>query len=440
MLIGFSLQNFRSYLSEQSFSYSTSADRTHETTHCVRTGMKSVPRLSKAAIIFGPNGSGKTNFIIALETLRDLVLHSTAYSDVQFAQRHTPFQFGPSAHKPTRFEIDLLLEGVRYRYTVAFDARQVWMERLLVYRTGKSQRWFERSFNEAIGMEDWSPFSPNFNGPREMWRKATRSRALFLTTAVQLNSEQLKPLFHWFEHCLEIIFPSDTADMTRMATRIQDPAFKTRVLRLLRSVDINVDDVRIADQDLSSPEPGAARAPAAGHVPHANGRTQVEFLYAHQGWPPVWLESEYEAAGTHRLFGLFGPLLATIEQGKLLVIDEFDANLHPVVARFLIQYLNDPLISNRGAQLLLVSHNTTLMDLDMLRRDEIWLTELDASHASNLSTVLRSSPRKHEQIAKGYLRGRYGAIPAIHPDSIPVSSLNGKSLKSTKRAQAKLAS
>jgi AAA15 family ATPase/GTPase len=80
--------------------------------------------------------------------------------------------------------------------------------------------------------------------------------------------------------------------------------------------------------------------------------------------------------------------------------------------------VNDPSISSRGAQLLLVSHNTTLMDLDMLRRDEIWLTELDASHASNLSTVLRSSPRKHEQIAKGYMRGRYGGIPTIQSDFI----------------------
>ena len=420
MLIGFRLRNFRSFLNEQTFTYCTSADRTHESTHCVRTGMKSVPRLSRAAIIFGPNGSGKTNFVIALETLRDLVLHSTAYSDIQFGEHHTPFQFGPSASRPTEFEIDVLLGGVRYRYSVTYDAHQIWAERLLVYKTGKSQRWFERSFNEATRSEEWTPFSPNFNGPREMWRKATRSRALFLTTAAQLNSEQLRPLFYWFEHCLEIVFPADTADMARMATRIQDPAFKSRVLRMLRSVDIKVEDVRIAEQDLTPQEPGGARMAAAGHL-SGSGRTHVEFLYARQGWPPVWLDSEYESAGTHRLFGLFGPLLAAIEQGKLLVIDEFDANLHPVVARFLIQYVNDPAASSRGAQLLLVSHNTTLMDLDMLRRDEIWLTELDALHASNLSTVLRSSPRKHEQIAKGYMRGRYGAIPAIHPDLIAFS-------------------
>ncbi len=417
MLIGFTLRNFRSFLDEQSFAFAASPDRAHETTHCMRTGMKSIPRLSKSAIIFGPNGSGKTNFVIALQTLRDLVLHSTAYSEQQFAELHTPFQFGPSAYSPTAFEVDILVEKVRYRYSISYNAHRICSERLLVYRTGKAQRWFERNYDESTRTENWAPFSPNFNGPREMWRKATRPKALFLTTAAQLNSEQLKPVFYWFEHCLEIITPTETPDATRIATTIQDPQFKGRVLRFFRTVGIKVDDVRIADQETSAPEPGGSMRPSSmTHAPHNTGRLQVEFLYSREGWPPVWLGSEYESSGIHRLFSLIGPLLSAIEHGKFLVVDEFDSNLHPLVARFLINFVNDPSVSDHGAQLLLVSHNTTLMDLEMLRRDEIWLTELDVSHATNLSTVLRSSPRKHEHIAKGYLRGRYGAVPSIQPE------------------------
>ncbi len=118
----------------------------------------------------------------------------------------------------------------------------------------------------------------------------------------------------------------------------------------------------------------------------------------------------------HRLLMLCAHLLEAIERGKLLLVDEFDTSLHPLVARFLIQLFNDPKVSNRGAQLLLTSHNTTLMDLDILRRDEIWLTQLDHGHASKLSPLLHSSPRKHELIAKSYLRGRYGAVPQIRPE------------------------
>ncbi len=411
MLIGFRFQNFRSFLSEQSFSFSTSSDRTHESTHLIKTGMKAVPRISKAAIVFGPNASGKTNLLIALATFRDLILHSSGYSDSQFSERHTPFRFGPSVTQPTEFEIDVLLDRVRYRYAISYDSQRIRLERLLVYRTGKSQRWFERRFDEATHKDTWAAFSPNFNGPREMWRKATRARALFLTTAAQLNSEQLAPLLHWVEHRLEILFPGDMSDVNRIAMRIQDEAFKTRVLELLSAVDIHVDDVRFAEQDPSRAEP--APPPAAGFLRRGSSHRSIEFLYARDGLVPMWLDSVFEAAGTQRLIGLFGPLLQAAENGKLLLIDEFDASLHPLVARFLIRLINDPRVSNKGAQLLLTSHNSTLMDLDILRRDEIWLVQLDDKHASSLLPLLRSSPRKHELIAKNYLKGRYGAVPLI---------------------------
>jgi hypothetical protein len=411
MLIGFRFQNFRSFLAEQAFSFSTSSDRTHESTHLIKTGMKAVPRISKAAIVFGPNASGKTNLLIALATFRDLILHSSGYSDSQFSERHTPFRFGPSMTQPTEFEIDVLLDRVRYRYAISYDSQRIRFERLLVYRTGKSQRWFERRFDEATRKDAWTPFSPNFNGPREMWRKATRPKALFLTTAAQLNSEQLAPLLDWVEHRLEILFPGDMTDVNRIAMRIQDETFKARVLELLSAVDIHVDDVRFAEQDPSRADP--APPPGAGFLRRASAHRSIEFLHARDGLVPMWLDSVFEAAGTQRLIGLFGPLLQAAENGKLLLIDEFDASLHPLVARFLIRLINDPRVSSKGAQLLLTSHNTTLMDLDILRRDEIWLVQLDDKHASNLLPLLRSSPRKHELIAKNYLKGRYGAVPLI---------------------------
>ena len=404
MLIGFRFQNFRSFLAEQSLSFSTSSDRTHESTHLINTGMKAVPRISKAAIVFGPNASGKTNLLIALATFRDLILHSSGYSDSQFSERHTPFRFGPSMTQPTEFEIDVLLDRVRYRYAISYDSQRIRFERLLVYRTGKSQRWFERRFDEETRSDAWAPFSPNFNGPREMWRKATRPKALFLTTAAQLNSEQLAPLLNWVEYSLEILFPGDMTDVNRIAMRIQDETFKTRVLGLLSAVDIHVDDVRFAEQDPSRADP--APPPGAAFLRRGSAHRSIEFLHARDGVVPMWLDSVFEAAGTQRLIGLFGPLLQAAENGKLLLIDEFDASLHPLVARFLIRLINDPGVSSKGAQLLLTSHNTTLMDLEILRRDEIWLVQLDDKHASNILPLLRSSPRKHELIAKNYQIGR----------------------------------
>lgn len=407
MLIGLRVKNFRSFWGEQELSYVTSADRAHETTHCIRTGIRAAPRVSRAALIFGPNAAGKSNFILAIATFRDLVLNSNSFTDGQFAERYTPFGFGGGEDRPTEFEIEIFFEQLRYRYMVSYNAQRIVAERLLVFRTGKSQRWFERHFDDSTQSEEWAPFSPSFSGPREMWRKATRSKALFLTSAAQLNSEQLQPLVNWFAHGLEVVSAKDIADPGRLAAHIEDNDLKARMLSIVRSADLPIDDFRVAQPDTNATGVASNRSPV---------RPLTEFLHSHRDKAPVWLDASFESAGTHRLLGLLGPLLRSIDRGKLLVVDDFDANLHPLLARMLIRLIHYPAMAGRSAQLLLTSHNSTLMDLDILRRDEIWLMELDEHDSSRLSPLLRSSPRKHEMIAKAYMRGRYGAIPTVRTE------------------------
>jgi len=412
MLIGFRLNNFRCFMTEQTFSFAASPDRTHEATHLMRTGLKSVPKLSKAAIVFGPNASGKSNLLIGLRTLQTLMLHSTDQPDAQFAELYTPFRFGPAAGRPTEFELDLLLGSVRYRYALSYDAQRIRSERLLVYRTGKSQRWFERRFDDSVQREEWAPFSPSFNGPREIWRKATRPSALFLTTAARLNSEQLAPLLKWAEQSLRVLGPVEIGDFDRVSARLRDRHFKGRLIRLLRASGIEIEDVRVAE---AAAVPPGETTPDGGHQRHGGARPCIEFLYNRPGWAPVWADSVFESAGVHRLMSLFVPVAEAIDDGKVLLIDEFDTSLHPLIARFLIQLVSNPEVSDKGSQLLMTSHNITLMDLDILRRDQIWLMHIDEHHASVLTSLVRASPRKNEMIAKNYLKGRYSAIPDVRP-------------------------
>jgi uncharacterized protein len=399
MLIGLRVANFRSFWSEQELSFVTTADHAHETTHCIRTGIRAAPRISRVALIFGPNASGKSNLVRALATFREIVLKSNSFDDIQFAERYTPFHFRTSSSQPTRMEIEVMTERIRYRYTIAYTSERITAERLLVYRTGKAQRWFERQYSEARRREEWAPFSPYFSGPREVWRKATRPKALFLTTAALLNSELLRPLFNWFQDCFEMVFPGDIADAGKLAAHVRDRDLKARMLRIVRSADLPIDDLRVVPR----PE-GSAAGPL------------VEFLHSRRSEKPVWLNIAYASAGTQRLLGLLGPLLHALDQSKLLVIDEFDTSLHPLLARYFIRLINYPALAARRAQLLLTSQNATLMDLDILRRDEIWLVELDQTDASVLSRILRSSPRKKAVLGKAYLKGRYGAVPNIHPE------------------------
>ena len=259
---------------------------------------------------------------------------------------------GPSASQPTEFEIDLLASiRFRYRYFMAYDAERIHAERLLVYRTGKSQRWFDRRFDAATQSEEWAPFSPSFNGPlARCGARPPGPGPYFSPPRPSSISDQLAPLARWMEKCLEIVFPADMLDLNRVASRIQDANFKRRVLKLLHAVDIAVDDLRVGE-----------REPA---------QKSLEFMHARKGSLPIWLNSIFEAAGTHRLLGLFcGRCSKPSSTASSCSSTSSIPSLHPLVARFLIQLVNDPAMSNRGAQLLLTSHNTSLMDLSFLRRD-----------------------------------------------------------------------
>jgi hypothetical protein len=393
VLVGFSVGNFRSFRDPQYFGFVASFDDAHEQTHCMSTNVKAIPRLTRTAAIFGANASGKSNLFIALKTMRDLVLLSTSLTDQQFAAAYTPFRLSDSEPQPTLFGIDLLLRGVRYHYSFAYDAKGIVAESLHVHHSRKSQRWFGRQRDEA-GAETWSAFSPSMNGPRELWRKGTHSKALFLTAAGRQKAPRLQDVLHWFEHDLAVL-SGDDADTSSLAIRLSNPAFKSRFLGIFHAVDIQIDDVRVSGS--------------------ASGGT-VEFLHRHPGAVPVWLDFGHEAAGIRRLVHLLGPLLDAIDKGTFIAIDEFNKSLHPLMARFLLQMVHDPRVSQGTVQLMVSSHNTWLMDLDILRRDEIWLMELNEQRASRLSSLLQQSPRKHEKVAKNYLRGSFGAIPLISLD------------------------
>ncbi len=391
MLVGFSVGNFRSFRDPQYCGFVASFDDAHEATHCLATGVKALPRLTRTAALFGANGSGKSNLFEALRTMRLLVLHSTSLSDEQFAAAYAPFRLGDSEREPTVFGIDLLLRGIRYHYTFAYDAKHIVAESLHVHHSRKSQRWFGRQ-RDGSGVESWSAFSPSMHGPREVWRKATHAKALFLTAAGRQKAPQLQDILQWFEQDCTVLSGED--DTEALIASLGQPAFKTRLLDVLKVVDVQIEDMRVS--------PGEAKP-------------TVELLHRHPGTLPIWLDFAHEAAGIRRLVHLLGPLLDAIDRGTFIAIDELNRSLHPLLVRFLLRMIHDPHVSRGTAQLMVSTHNTGLMDLELLRRDEIWLLELDERRASRLGSLLRKSPRKHEKVAKNYLRGSFGAIPIIRP-------------------------
>ena len=414
MLVEFSAKNFRSLRDEQTLSMVSSPDRSHLATHTIETGVRSVPRLNRAGVIYGANASGKSNLIFGLMTMRNLVLQSTSMLDAVRAEQYTPYRLQrSSAGDPSEFEISLLLDGVRYQYGFSYDAQRIRDEWLIVYKSGKGQSWFDRRWNDAKGEHEWGAFSSYFTGSKETWRQATRPGALFLTTAIQLNNEQLKPLWNWFTDGLVIVNWSGALGIGTTLQRMDDPAFKERALNLLRAADLHIADIEVE----SVPGHQLAFRLEAGKAPEFSTSPQnlplVKFVHKLEGEDAVAFDGRFESAGTQRLLSYIGPIVDVLESGKLLVVDEFDSSLHPMVVRFVLSLFHDPDASKRGAQLWMTTHDTSLLDTELLRCDQFWFMDKDDRQASRLYPLTDFSPRKGEALEKGYLRARYGGVPFI---------------------------
>lgn len=414
MLLEFRVKNFRSLRGEQVLSFVAGADRTYRDTHCIATGNKGIPYVTRAAVVYGANATGKSNLMFALVTMRNLVAMSTKLPEPLFAEQYTPFRLDEgSATEPTEMEVTVMLGGVRYQYGFAYDAQRIRSEWLIAYRHGKGQRWFERTYDGRKQAEAWAPFSAYFKGARETWKKATRPQALFLTTAAQLNSEQLMPVLDWFVNGITLL--TQPGDLSPQATlrALEDPAFKARILELLRAADIHVADIQVERRPGQQFEfrlaPGKPTEVLAsnGEIP------DVQFLHRKADGELVAFDRRFESAGTQRLFAYAGPVLEAIEQGRLLVIDELDRSLHPLLARFIVRLVHNPAVSRKAAQLWITTHDTTLLDTDLLRRDQIWFVEKDEHQASRLYPLSDYRPRKNEALERGYLMGRYGGIPFV---------------------------
>jgi hypothetical protein len=414
MFVEFSAKNFRSLRDEQRLSMVSSVDRTYLETHTIDTRLKSVPRLNRASVIFGANASGKSNLIFALSTMRNMVLLSMAMPDAARVEQYTPYRLDrDSAREPTQFEAVVLIDDVRYQYGFSYDAQRIRDEWLIVYKTGKGQAWFDRRWSDTSGDYEWAPFSSYFTGPKETWKQATRPGALFLTTAIQLNNEQLKPLWNWFANGLSIVNWPGALGIGQTLQRLDDPAFKARTLNLLRAADLHIADIQVE----KVPGQQVEFKLEPGKPPELASRDQeipvVRFVHRLEGEEPVAFDGRYESAGTQRLLSYIGPILDAMENGKLLVIDEMDSSLHPMVVRFILRLLHDPESSRHNAQLWMTTHDTSLLDTDLLRRDQFWFMEKDERQASRLYPLTDFSPRKNEALERAYLRARFGGVPFI---------------------------
>jgi len=414
MLIEFNVTNYRSIREIQKLSMVAATDTSHPE-NCMPSGIPAIPQAVRSAVLYGPNASGKSNLIKALGFMRDMIEISAVGIREGQLLNISPFRFdAKTTNQSSEFEITFIENNMRYQYGFALNATRVTKEWLLVYIKGKAQRWFERDYDHKKEKDQWY-FGPHLTGGKkqhQLWSESTRGNALFLSSAVNLNSEQLRPIFNWFVNKLIIIgsnsqpLPFDTME------RIKNEIDKAQIIQFLQAADLGITDVEVKLQKGHQVqlrfESGLA---AIVDKQEANIPSAILF---HQGKikdQPVGFDLNEESHGTQKLFAYAGPLLDILRRGKVLIADELDSSLHPKMVRFLINLIHNTDLNQNNAQLIFTTHNTSLLDTDFFRRDQIWFMEKDNEQASQLYPLTDFSPRKGEAIEKGYLVGRYGALP-----------------------------
>lgn len=412
MLIQFRVENHRSIRDEHAISL-VAADASSNDPRLIRSPALSEPLLPAAAI-YGANASGKTNVLHALGFMREAVLHSYRHWEPEGGVPAEPFALSTRRNEPSLYEVDIVTDGTRLRYGFVCTATGIEEEWLFAWPRGHKQSWFER---EGAKYE----FGRKFSGDNDAIKKLTRPNSLFLATAAQNNHSQLMPLFRWFR-AMQIDFRRSrpfSLPLTMFGDLISrqlslfadDPGAVEResILELLRSADTGIVDVKVEEFELESGVPGRP----------ARRRSRVFFKHrsADASEPGTWLPLEVESSGTVALIELAPRLTRALSNGGLLCIDELEASLHPMLALSLLKLFQDARRNHGGAQVVFTTHDTNLLGTTLgepaLKRDQVWFTEKDEAGATQLYPLTDFHPRKQENLERGYLQGRYGAVPFL---------------------------
>lgn len=419
MLVSFTVKNFRSFQKERTFSMEASAIKEHKESVVVKGKYNILP----LAVFYGANSGGKSNFIAAISTMRSIVIRSVRLNEGDKLP-YDPFALDETSEKkPTFFEIQFIQEEVVYRYGFEYDREEIISEWLYEKRFG------EKEYELFVRSHDLIDVSikrfPEGKGKEDL----TNSNRLFLSLVAQLKGEKSNKVMNWFKACNVVsgIESDGYEDVTlEMFVEHLEGADKAqdffRELQLgftrftVKKVEIPKDVIEKAPDTIKKElEKNASSGAFVTTLTTHNVYNEDGMVIGERNFPKNKMESE----GTKKVIEMSGPIFDTLNEGKILIVDELDAKLHPLLTRNIVLLFMDPQKNPKGAQLIFATHDTNLLDLDIIRRDQIWFAEKDRVESTDIYSLIEfkdedgKKVRNDRDIKRDYIRGRYGAIPFI---------------------------
>ena len=395
MLVELRIQNYRCFKEEQVLSMTAGSDQSLPD-NVIQPSDTAKIKLLRSIIIYGPNASGKTKILEGLKFIRDFVRESANRKPDDPIDTQ-PFLLNPeTANAPSTFEITFIQDQIRYQYGISVDRRRVWREYLYAAPKGRTVPYYQRAWNDETKQDEYY-FGSSMKGQNEKISALTRENALFLSVAAAFKHPVLSTVYQWFSGIYLELNPLQEPNIDLL---LVDEHYHQGIRDLLRFADLGIWDYQVKEKVHSENilQQMSERIEILHHTPEQN---------------IVVFPLSSESNGTRHILYLSHLVLRALEKGDILVVDEMDASMHPLLVRAIVDMFHNPAINRHNAQLIFNTHDTTLLDNSLFRRDQIWFTEKDQDGATHLYSLLEYSPRKGESLAKGYLQGRYGAIPFL---------------------------
>lgn len=422
MIATFKVQNFRSFKHKQELSFIPSRERLGDKYCCIEP--KEGVRLLKTALIYGANASGKTNLLLALETLGNLI--TIAPQDKTKPVKVKPFLLDDvSNEEPTLFEIEFYLEKERYRYELATNRDHIFTEELYFYPRGRASRLYFRSYNFSTDSTEIE-FGPKLEldeVSKSIILGNTLNNCTVLASFGKSNvaTSRLNTVYDFFAHSLQrVLDPRHDLVPYTIDTLKQHPEMKEFLLDELQKSDFNICNIEIETTEKLMPE-GFRRAIEIDNTIPTEAKKEIlnrpsyidqKLLYAHCTDTGIhFLPQEAESQGTRRYTGLAALMYNIKCQDTVLMIDEAETSLHyELMSHFIEDFLAN---SDRESQLVITTHNTNLFDEPFIRRDTVWIAEKNGNGETKLSRLNDKKLHARVSVRNAYIGGSLGGKPNI---------------------------
>lgn len=420
-ILKFTVENYRSISERKTISFIPTAIKDNPIDNIASVnGIKYL----KTCAIYGANSSGKSNLITAFSQMKKMVRSSIKMNEDDKLP-YTPFLLDETSNsKPTLFELEFYSDNEHYRYGFSYTEKRIHEEWLMQINGKKGKPYFLRT-TEGIGINE--EFFPE---GKDLEQKTNKNR-LFLSLVGQLGGNVSNSLLSFFKEKLNVIsgLETDNYDLFSRQLIYENLPGSKEMKLFFKDMQIGFSDmsVRAHEFDVNELPDDISEELKKRLVEQLSNKKELKAYTKHgiydDNGRKIGTKSfdfdEMESAGTKKLFEMSGPVFDTIINGTILIIDELDAKMHPILSKELVSLFNDVNHNPLGAQLVFSTHDTNLLSTGLLRRDQIWFTEKDSRERTDIYNMMHiilpdgTKPRGDGNIERNYIQGRYGAIPYI---------------------------